>query len=179
MLAAARDLIDERGVNFTMDALAERAGVAVGTLYRHYPTKNDLVSAVLDEAITAIADVAEQGERAVAAGAPAGPTLEGMFARIADSYAGDAPVKHAAAALGMATDIADLTRRPDSPAERAAGSIGAILQAAQRSGYIRPDVTLADLIMLVASAPDAQQVGIDARSRYVAIVLAGIRQLAP
>lgn len=141
MLTAARDLIAERGVNFTMDALAERAGVAVGTLYRHYPTKDDLVSAVLDEAITAIADIAAEGEQAVTAGAPAGPTLAELFARIADSYAGDAPVEHAAAALGPATDIADLTRQPDSPAERAAGSIDVILQAAHRSGQIRADVT--------------------------------------
>ena len=176
MLAAARELFAEHGVNFTMDALAERAGVAVGTLYRHYPTKNDLVSAVLDEAVEAIADIAGQGERAVTAGAAAGPTLEMIFTRIADTYASDAPVKHAAAVLGVATDIAELTRQRDSPAERAIGSIAAMLEAAQRSGHIRSDVTVDDLIMLVAAAPDAAQVGNDTRSRYVRIMLAGIRQ---
>ena len=179
MLAAARQLIDTAGGDFTMETLAERAGVAVGTLYRHYPTKTDLVAAVLDETIAVIADIAEDGAREVAAGnTPAGPVFVSVLVRIADCYASDAAVKHAAARLGLETDTKTLVSQPQGHAARATRAIHGLLTAAQGEGDIRADLSLTDLIMLVGSAPDATA-GPALRQRYLAIMIDGIRRPGP
>ncbi|WP_285599313.1 TetR/AcrR family transcriptional regulator [Kineosporia sp. NBRC 101731] len=56
VLAAARDVISESGVEASMEQIASRAGVGVGTLYRHYPNKqalvDELVRIILDELIS-------------------------------------------------------------------------------------------------------------------------------
>src|SRR3546814_16332903 len=49
ILDAAREQITEHGAEASMDQIARAAGVAVGTLYRHYPTQTDLVRAILSE----------------------------------------------------------------------------------------------------------------------------------
>jgi AcrR family transcriptional regulator len=62
VIAAAHDLFSERGAGAEIRDIADRAGVAVGTIYRNYPTKGDLVAAVLAGVIaeaTARADAAE------------------------------------------------------------------------------------------------------------------------
>src|SRR4051794_11658042 len=49
IVVAARELIVASGGDAGMDDIAARAGVAVGTLYRHFPTKGDLVAAIMAE----------------------------------------------------------------------------------------------------------------------------------
>src|SRR4051794_16351982 len=46
LLAAARQLIEERGPDVPIDDIARRAGLGNATLYRHYPTRSDLLAAV-------------------------------------------------------------------------------------------------------------------------------------
>src|SRR6476469_8272865 len=63
VISAARDLFSERGVGAEIRDIAERAGVAVGTIYRNYPTKGDLLAGILADVIdeaTAQAAAAEQ-----------------------------------------------------------------------------------------------------------------------
>lgn len=51
LITAARDLFAERGLDTEMKEIAERAGVGIGTIYRNFATKDDLVEAVLDEVV--------------------------------------------------------------------------------------------------------------------------------
>ncbi|MDW8047571.1 MAG: helix-turn-helix domain-containing protein, partial [Chloroflexota bacterium] len=51
LLAAAREVLAERGAAAEMREIAERAGVAVGTLYRHFPTREALVAAIIAETL--------------------------------------------------------------------------------------------------------------------------------
>jgi len=46
LLEAAREVFDEQGAAASLDAVAKKAGVGVGTLYRHFPNRFDLVEAV-------------------------------------------------------------------------------------------------------------------------------------
>ena len=46
LVAAAREVFSEQGAGASMEAIAKRAGVGVGTLYRHFPKRLDLVEAV-------------------------------------------------------------------------------------------------------------------------------------
>jgi AcrR family transcriptional regulator len=62
-LDAARDLFAERGVQAEMKDIAERAGVGVGTLYRNFATKDDLVAALIAEVVSGFEQAFEQAER--------------------------------------------------------------------------------------------------------------------
>jgi AcrR family transcriptional regulator len=79
ILEAARRQITMRGPDVGMDQIAGAAGVAVGTLYRHFPTKSDLVAAVISEFVAQVADDAEAAVRRVDQGSPAFVELAGLL----------------------------------------------------------------------------------------------------
>jgi AcrR family transcriptional regulator len=54
LIAAAHELFRERGLDAEMKEIADRAGLGVGTIYRNFPTKDDLVAAIIGEAIAEI-----------------------------------------------------------------------------------------------------------------------------
>lgn len=59
LITAARELFAEKGVDATTREIADRAGVGMGTLYRRFPRRADLVGAVFGEDLDACADAAE------------------------------------------------------------------------------------------------------------------------
>ena len=63
ILAAARAAFAAGGVDVPVEEIAERAGVGMGTLYRRFPTKHDLVEAVIEESLDAFVAAAEDGSR--------------------------------------------------------------------------------------------------------------------
>ena len=60
LLTAARELFLEQGPDAPLDEVAKRAGVGAGTLYRHFPTRDDLIAAVYVTDIEALCDAAEK-----------------------------------------------------------------------------------------------------------------------
>jgi AcrR family transcriptional regulator len=60
LLTAARELFLEQGPDAPLDEVAKRAGVGAGTLYRHFPTRDDLIAAVYVTDIEAMCDAAEK-----------------------------------------------------------------------------------------------------------------------
>ena len=171
---AARELVATQGPEVPMEAIAGRAGVAVGTLYRHHPTKAALLRAVLADSAEQLADATEQALDRVRAGAPAGAEFEGLMGRLAQRLAVDQAVKAAATTLGERLP-ADPLAYPDGSAERrAVDALAGVLEAAQRAGDVRGDVRLADLVLLVSMLP-GPAVDADQRGRLVAILLAGLR----
>ena len=54
LIAAAHDVFRERGLDAEMKEIAERAGLGIGTIYRNFPTKDDLIAAVILEAIASM-----------------------------------------------------------------------------------------------------------------------------
>jgi AcrR family transcriptional regulator len=63
LVAAARELFGERGVSVEMREIAERAGLAVGTIYRHFLSKDDLILGVLDDALATASATADAADR--------------------------------------------------------------------------------------------------------------------
>ena len=174
ILAAARDLIALDGSDVTMDALALRAGVAVGTLYRHFPTKKDLVAAIVDETVGVIITLARDAVARSEAGSSPGAEIENLFRVMVEALESDRAVKEAAVSLGVAIATDPLGGQPDASTVQAGAAISSLLTLAQAAGEIRPDITVLDLLMVLKQLP-----GVDAtrqeRSRYTDIVLAGIR----
>lgn len=179
ILAAARDLFADAGVDATMDDIARRAGVAVGTLYRHFPAKEDLLAAVADDSMEQLAVLSETGLTEVDGGAEPGPVVTGLFRTVASRYAADRALKVAAGRLGLGAGMgahldAELSAaEPGSVVLRAIGTLTELLNRAVAAGTIRADVTLDDIVMMLDGAP-GPDVPEAMRERYVDIVIAGL-----
>lgn len=159
-----------------MDDIAGRAGVAVGTLYRHFPTKAALVEAVVADSIDQLADAADAALARIADGSPAINELGDLFRIVAARHAIDAAVKEAAVSLGAHAPGADgrMEFGDGTPESRAWAAMVGLLDAARAEGSIQPDLTPLDLLALVSGVP-REPIPADVRDRYVEIVLAGVR----
>jgi AcrR family transcriptional regulator len=178
ILEVARELIGREGPSVSMDAIAAEAGVAVGTLYRHHPTKAALVEAVIGHSISQLAEAGDAANERVLAGGNAGDELAALFRAVVARHSVDEAVKQAAAALGAYAPKPEIGQDPGfaegSIEQHAWSSIVVLLSAAQREGSIRPDIGPADLLALIAGVPTGSAPD-DVRDRYVEIVLAGTR----
>jgi AcrR family transcriptional regulator len=171
ILEAGRALVAETGVEATMEDIARHAGVAVGTLYRHFPAKEDLVAAVVEDSLAQMASLTEGALAAVHAGAPPGPAIGQLFREIAERHATDQAFKSAARRLDVDADTA--AAPPGSPIARSVAAISELLQRAQIADQVRSDLTLADLGVLLSAVP-GPAVSPERRARFVDIVIAGL-----
>ncbi|MFC9506205.1 TetR/AcrR family transcriptional regulator [Streptomyces sp. NPDC057002] len=165
ILAAASEQITAHGPEVGMDEIAAAAGVAVGTLYRHFPTKTDLVAAVVAEFVARVADDAQAALERVTAGTRALDELTAFLGRVVEASVTDRAVKAAAQALGA---------EPGDRAteERASAAVAALIQAGQADEDIHPDVTVNDIYLLFSTAPTDQPPA--ARARWLTLVVPGL-----
>ena len=169
ILEAAEAVFSTQGVAVPIDAVAERAGVGVGTVYRHFPTKEDLFEAIV---MTRLEDLLELARGAAATGDP-GPALFSFLQQFASQASAKHDLFDAMGAAGM--DFKD--RCAESVGELKRG-VGLLLTRAQDAGEVRHDVSAEELIGLVmGSCQAAANAGLDeaARRRMVSIVCDGIR----
>jgi len=164
ILAAAHAQITRHGPDVPMDAIAEAAGMAVGTLYRHYPTKSALVNAVLAARVEQMAGDIEATAARVVAGAHPMSEITALIVRTVESAAGDHAVKAAARALGTAEYQRDRL-------EGATSALNRLIAAAQADGDLHPDITVDDFILLLATAPLDQPP--EVRRRWLTLTLPG------
>lgn len=140
VLAAADRLLAERGLGVCMEDIAQDAGVGIGTLYRHFPTKEVLIEAVLLQYKQSLVDLAQTILRD-------SPSGEGFFALL------QAVLTRGLAHRGMVEMLQrhDLPIRPET-----LGVItqfwqltGILLDRAQAQGRVRGDVCADDIKALV------------------------------
>lgn len=182
ILDVARELIARDGTSVSMDEIAAAAGVAVGTLYRHHPTKAALIEAVVLHQLDLIAELVRAANNRVEMGAPAGPELMDLFRVIARRHANDDAVKGAAASLGAAVPtldgLADPQFEPGSAADGAWAAIQVLLQRALAEGSVRSDLTALDMIAFMLGTP-SPPIPDQVRDRYIEVVIDGISRRPP
>ncbi|WP_157105882.1 TetR/AcrR family transcriptional regulator [Nocardia sienata] len=146
IIAATRALVVERGPGIGMDEIAAAAGIAVGTLYRHFPAKKDLIEG-------AVADLAETIARSLDAAllrveTGAGPAIDELLALLRSvvlEMKQERLFRFAVAAL--AEDALGEVR------DRGRIAVDRLVAAAHREGSLYPDITTDDVILLLATAP--------------------------
>src|SRR5437016_4902177 len=133
VLAAARQVFDECGTAFSVEEVAVRAGVGVGTIYRRFPTKGDLLDAV---ALPLHQQTLELARKSLEM--PAGDGLE-RFVREATAFhaAHGLPARLLWGAAGAASVRQDI---------RAAMEV--LIQGAKEVGALREDVGYQDVVVL-------------------------------
>lgn len=166
ILAAAREVFAELGPAARMDAVAVRAGLAVGTLYRHYPTKAALLQAAVAERVEQARDEAAAAVRRVDGGADPARELDGLLRGFAHTQWQDRGWK-AAAGVVVTYD--------DGPARAALAIAADLLARAQGGGGVRDDVTVSDLLLLLGGLPGTE-VALEVHDRCLDVVLSGLRR---
>ena len=168
LLTAARAVFTERGSEASMEEIAKRADVGVGTLYRHFPRRIDLVEAVYREDVDGIvalaADVAELApwDALVA-------WLQG-FVRYAESKRTFLDELHEA--FQKCPEIAVRSR------ERIGGAAGAVLARAQEAGVARTDIDGPEVMQLVGGMCMARNATLVQNERLLTFILDGLKPQA-
>ena len=169
LLETAGEMLSTQGISVSFDEIAQRAGVGVGTVYRHFPTRPDLLRAVFS---AGLARQTERAEELLAAEDP-GRAFMTLFRELVDAAAVNK-------AVCESVDVADQQRLiPDPEANQAFdAAFGALLARAQQAGQIRAELDAADVRALMLGAATASRAREGARSeRLVELVAEAL--LAP
>jgi len=168
VLAAARAVFAEQGVDAQMDDVARRADVGVGTVYRHFPTKDALLNALADELFDALAAHARE---MLELDDPWEAFLQTMWFS-AQKTAGD---RAFAEILSASRDMIP-TECPGK--KELTGSVAEMMERAIEAGKMRPDVVIDDIPLImcgIGSASAMPHPNPEAWRRHLGIVLDGMR----
>ena len=165
VLVVAQEVFAREGLAVPIDEIARRAGLGVGTLYRHFPTKEALFAAIV---VDRMDQIAEQARAAVDADDP----VAAFFGFLEHMVSEGAKKKDFMNALGGA---AAHTKMPESKAlfRRA---LGELLKRAQAAGGVRRDVTVVDVLALVQGVFAVSGTDARTRARHLAILSDGLRR---
>ena len=168
LIAAAREAFTEDGASASLEDIARRAGVGIGTLYRNFATRQELLEAVYVEEVETICRAAEEVD-----GADPWEALAAWLRR----FAGYAATKKALVDGADGTTWTATRRGLHAlPPARSAAAGEPLLEAAQRAGVVREDVHFMDVVRMVggiATIPHAEPGQVD---RILAVALDGLRR---
>lgn len=149
MLAAAEEVFGEHGKAGSTEEIARRAGVGVGTVFRHFPTKQLLVQATIVRHLESLTIAAQSRGEDVEAGAAFRETFREMVS--------DAPTKVALIALlGDGDPSASVPSDVRAAAVALRDAVERLLSRAQESGEVRADATVDEVYLLVTALAGAR-----------------------
>lgn len=166
ILAAAGELFAARGGDVGMDEIAERAGLGMGTLYRHFATKQGLLTAIVGQRLVGITEQA----RAAAQLPDPGHAFDTLLLGYLESAQGDAAFRYAI--LGP-----EQTRWDELAEQKAefAAIAQRVIARAVDAGHVRGDLTLTDFVQVTRGAMANMHPSDDDWRRHVTLVVEGIR----
>lgn len=144
LLAAARELLDESGSEVALDEVARRAGVGNATLYRHFPTRGDLLVAVYADEV---AGLCRQGTDLLNAPSP----VDALFSWLED-FVVHVATKRPLALAATEGPIGRRTRLFDQWHKSMYSTATKLLDRARDAGAVRPELTATDLLALTSGA---------------------------
>jgi AcrR family transcriptional regulator len=165
LIAAGHDAFTEDGTAASLEDIARRAEVGIGTLYRHFPTRQDLLEAVYIDEVEAICRSA-----ADLAGLPPWDALAAWLRRFVDFAA---TKRVLAEELVAYIDKDSAVFRSCSTSIMSAG--GTLLARAQEAGVVRDDVEFSDVGKLVGGIAGIRTADPDQITRILDMALDGLR----
>jgi AcrR family transcriptional regulator len=169
ILAAAVDVFAERGVDIALDEVAKRAEVGIATLYRHFPTRDALITGAYVREIDLLCDGIDE----MLARMPADQALVAWMQRFIGYVAGKPGMALALKSIVAATDAAAV----QSSHDRVYAALGQLKDAGVTDGLFRSDVSAEDLanalsgISLSNSQPGTQE----RANRLISLLVDGLR----
>ena len=163
VLEAAKAVFSAGGPEASLEAVAKRAGVGIGTLYRHFPQRSDLVVAVFRGAVDATADAAPE----LAAQYPPAEAVAQWMQRFVDFIG----TKRGLASALHSGDPAFATL-PDYFRDRFYPALKGLLDRAVEAGELRADVDPTDLFV---AASNLAHDDLDRGRRMLALLVDGMR----
>ncbi|MCA2245822.1 TetR/AcrR family transcriptional regulator [Mycobacterium sp. WUMAC-067] len=171
VIQAARELFASRGLEATLNDVAHHAGVGVGTVYRRFPTKEELVEAIFENGVDQITALAESALREK-------DSWRGFVLfveRFCEVTATDRGLREAVFSKAYGGDRVEASRLRLTP------PISKLVERARNDGHLRPEVSPTDIpfLGLVAGTVSeyAGHIEPELWRRYVSIFLDGLRRL--
>ncbi|MEV7865822.1 helix-turn-helix domain-containing protein [Streptomyces sp. NPDC088124] len=169
IIAAAQQVFARRGLDVTLDDIAHHAGVGVGTIYRRFANREELIEAIFDTEIQRVIGIAEE---ALTHEDP-WDGLVHFFTMSSQDFADDRGLREV---LMVGTHGKD---RVAAARERLSPAVGAVMERAQRDGSLRGDIEVTDFpliqIMLGAATQLTHAVSPDLWQRYLTLILDSLR----
>jgi AcrR family transcriptional regulator len=168
IIETARGVFATRGAEASMEEIARAAGVGIGTLYRHFPTREALVEAVFRDGVE---QLQAQADELLGSDAPGDALATWLHAQLV----------HAATCQGLAAEamlaMLDADDGEPSPCEAMRRSGAALLERARAAGHVREGVDIDDLVRMVQAIRLAADDSADADTaeRLFAFMLDGVR----
>lgn len=161
LLIAARDAFAADGVSASLEDIARRAGVGIGTLYRNFPTRDALIEAVY---VAEIEKLIESAERVGAL--PPWEALESWLDRFVDY-------------VGTKRALLDGLNRESAVLQSCRitmyGAGAPVLERAQRAGVARRDITVQDVVRLISGVAAVAYPDEPSRRRVLRLAIDGLR----
>lgn len=167
VLEVAYDTFAEEGLSVPIDEIARRAGVGAGTIYRHFPTKDDLFRAVAEDRIQRIVN---EGRALAEAEAPGAALFVFLRSLVLQWGATDRGLTDALSAGAIDVE----TTMPETEREFLELMDG-LLKAAQEAGTVRGDLDVRDVKAILVGCLAIQDASPEAAERLVEVVLDGLR----
>jgi AcrR family transcriptional regulator len=166
LLEAATSAFAENGADAPLEDIARRAGVGIGTLYRHFPTRTDLQAGVFRSQVDAVCSTADE-----------------LIGTVSPEYAFAGSVRAIAGYLitkrGLAKALVDTLGRDSELISvcsmRMRETLDRLLDHAQGAGAIRTDVTAQDVLRLVHGIVMATEQAPQDTDRLLGMMLDGLR----
>jgi AcrR family transcriptional regulator len=169
ILKAASEVFNERGLEVSLDEIARYAGVGVGTVYRRFQTKEELVEALFVDRIDSVASIAEEALRAT----DPWSGLVSFMEQMAEMMAGDLGLRQMLMFATYGQDRVAYARQRNAPL------VHRLVERAQAAGQLRTDLRQTDIPFIVFLLAEATQLAHSASPgiwrRYLTLILDGLR----
>ncbi|MFJ3233482.1 TetR/AcrR family transcriptional regulator [Streptomyces sp. NPDC086787] len=170
LLTEARAAFAEHGTDTSLEDVARRAGVGIGTLYRHFPSRQALMSAVFEDAVS---ELLARSRELLHDPEPCAALVTWLREM----------VTHASEYRGLARALMAVSADPGSALAGCSTPIheagGALLTRAQGAGAVRHDVAISDLLKLthaIALAAEESPADQDLADRLLRLTLQGLKE---
>jgi AcrR family transcriptional regulator len=167
VLEVAYDTFAAEGLSVPIDEIARRAGVGAGTVYRHFPTKDDLYRAVVQDRLE---NITESGRALLDTKGPGEALFTFLRSMVLQWGATDQGLTEALAGVGIDIAIA----MPDVETDFM-GMLADLLRAGQKAGAVRADLDARDVKAILSGASAMQATYPDSAERVTEVFLDGLR----